>query len=117
MRRASDNRSTSSTPTPSEQPVPSASAENALHRPSAARPRWVLKYMNMSGAPMTVTPPASASEHSPDRTACAARCNATSDDEHAVSTDTDGPSRPSVYDTRPDTRLPPLVVPASTPRP
>ena len=35
-------------------------------------------------------------EHSPGRSACAARCRATSDDEHAVSTVTAGPSRPRV---------------------
>ena len=35
-----------------------------------------------------------ASEHSPDRRAWPARCRATSDEEHAVSTDTAGPSKP-----------------------
>ena len=45
----------------------------------------------MSGVAITVTPPASASAHSPSRSACAARCSATSDDEHAVSTVTAGP--------------------------
>ena len=54
---------------------------------------------------ITVTPPASASEHSPLRSACAARCIATSDDEHAVSIVTAGPSRPNAYDTRPDATL------------
>ena len=49
-----------------------------------------------SAWPSPSTPPASASEHSPGRSACAARCSATSDDEHAVSTVTAGPSRPSV---------------------
>ena len=58
-----------------------------------------------------MTPPASASEHSPDRSACAARCSATSDDEHAVSTDTAGPSSPRLYATRPETTL--AVVPVS----
>ncbi|GAT71398.1 hypothetical protein PS9374_07089 [Planomonospora sphaerica] len=67
--------------------------------------------------PMTVTPPARARVQSPRPSDWQARCSATSDDEHAVSTDTDGPSRPSVYDTRPDTRLPALLAPASTPRP
>ncbi len=43
---------------------------------------------------MTDTPPTSASEHSPERSACDARCRATIDEEHAVSTDTAGPSRP-----------------------
>ena len=50
----------------------------------------------MSGVAITVTPPTSAIEHSPDRNACAARCSATSDDEHAVSTVTAGPSSPNV---------------------
>ncbi|CNM64039.1 Uncharacterised protein [Mycobacterium tuberculosis] len=44
---------------------------------------------------ITVTPPTRARLDSPDRRDCAARCNATNDDEHAVSTDTAGPSRPS----------------------
>ena len=54
---------------------------------------------------MTVTPPASAIVHSPDRSAWQARCSATSDDEHAVSTVTAGPSRPRVNATRPDSTL------------
>ena len=44
---------------------------------------------------MTVTPPASASAHSPARSAWQARCSATSDEEQAVSTVTAGPSSPS----------------------
>jgi hypothetical protein len=43
---------------------------------------------------ITVTPAASAKEHSPLRNDCAARCMATKDDEHAVSTVIAGPSRP-----------------------
>ena len=58
-----------------------------------------------------MTPPANARSHSPDRSDCTAMCNATSDDEHAVSTDTAGPSRPSTYDTRPEATL--EVVPVS----
>ncbi len=45
---------------------------------------------------MTVTPPARASEHSPLRRAWEARCSATSEDEHAVSIVTAGPSNPNV---------------------
>jgi len=52
--------------------------------------------MKTLGLARIVTPPASASEHSPARSACPARCIATSDDEHAVSTDTAGPSNPNV---------------------
>ncbi len=61
--------------------------------------------MKAPGVDITVTPPASARSHSPDRSACAARCNATSDDEHAVSTVTAGPSKPNEYATRPDNTL------------
>ena len=43
--------------------------------------------------------------HSPDRSAWQARCSATSEDEHAVSTVTAGPSRPRVKATRPDSTL------------
>ncbi len=96
LRRASDRRSTSSMPAPSAQPVPSAPAENALQRPSDARPRWRLKSMNASGVAMTVAPPARAIVHSPWRSACTARCRATSEEEQAVSTVTAGPSSPSV---------------------
>ncbi|GAA3673026.1 hypothetical protein GCM10022420_061900 [Streptomyces iranensis] len=104
-RRASDSRSSTTTPTPSAQLVPSAAAENALTRPSAASPPCTANSVNIPGVAITVTPPASASEHSPLRSACAARCIATNDDEHAVSTVTAGPSRPNVYATRPDATL------------
>src|SRR5580692_11104757 len=104
-RRASDSRSTTTTPAPSAQPVPSAAAAYALHRPSGASPRCRENSTNIPGFAITVTPPASASDDSPDRSDWHARCNATSDDEHAVSTDTAGPSRPSTYATRPDVTL------------
>ncbi len=83
-------------PAPSPQPVPSAAAAKGLQRPSGASPRWRLNSMNMPGAESTVAPPASASEHSPERSAWAARCRATSEEEQAVSTVTAGPSRPRV---------------------
>ena len=72
-----------------------AGSENALHRPSGARPRCRANSTNRYGVTMTVTPPASAIEHSPERSAWQARCSATSDDEHAVSTVTAGPSSPN----------------------
>ncbi|GED83712.1 hypothetical protein TNCT6_07970 [Streptomyces sp. 6-11-2] len=65
--------------------------------------------MNVLGVDMTVTPPARASEHSPDRSAWAAQCRATREDEQAVSTVTAGPSKPKVYDTRPEATLPALL--------
>ncbi|PSK61034.1 hypothetical protein B0E53_06884 [Micromonospora sp. MH33] len=112
LRRASDSRSTSSTPTPSPQPVPSAPAANALHRPSEASPRWRENSTKSPGVAITVTPPARARSHSPCRSADTARCSATRDDEHAVSTDTAGPSNPITYATRPDTTLAALPVAA-----
>ncbi|GAA0444578.1 hypothetical protein GCM10009544_04180 [Streptomyces stramineus] len=85
--------------------MPSAAAANGLQRPSGASPRCRENSTNGVGVAITVTPPASASEHSPDRSDCTAMCSATSDDEQAVSTVTAGPSKPKVYDTRPETTL------------
>ncbi len=96
LRRASDSRSTRSTPAPSDQPVPSASAEKDLQRPSGASPRCLLKSTNTLGVDITVTPPTTAIEHSPARSERAARCSATREDEQAVSTVTAGPSSPYV---------------------
>ena len=76
-----------------------------LAAPVGRRPRWRLNSVNSPGVAITLTPPASASEHSPWRSALAARCSATSEEEHAVSTDTAGPSKPKVYATRPETTL------------
>ncbi len=72
-RRASDSRSTTIMPAPSAQPVPLASAENARQRPSDARPCCRENSMKLPGLTRTVTPPASAIEHSPDRIAWHAR--------------------------------------------
>ncbi len=69
--RASERRSTTSMPTPSEKPAPSACSANALQRPSAARPPCTENSANRVGVAMTVMPPASASEHSPCRSAWA----------------------------------------------
>jgi hypothetical protein len=105
-------------PAPSPRPMPSADAENGLHRPSGASPIWRLNWSNSSGFAATMTPPARAVVHSPERSACVARCRATSDDEHAVSTVTAGPSRPKAYETRPDTTLVEMPVtrwPSSSP--
>ncbi|GIJ75332.1 hypothetical protein Voc01_102490 [Virgisporangium ochraceum] len=85
--------------------MPSAADANDLHFPSEASPPCRVISTNVAGVAITVVPLASASEHSPWRSACTARCSATSDDEHAVSTDTAGPSNPNTYDTRPDSTL------------
>ncbi len=98
-------------PAPSPHAVPSAAAEKALQRPSAERPRWRLKSRKVSGVAITVTPPARASSHSPLRSACTARCRATSEDEQAVSTETAGPSSPKVYESRPASTLAEVPVP------
>jgi hypothetical protein len=95
-RSASERRASTSMPTPSDQPVPSASSENALHSPSGARPPWMVNPAKLMGVAITVAPPTSARSHSPPRNACAAQCMATSEDEHAVSTVTAGPSNPKV---------------------
>src|SRR5580698_8663623 len=116
-RRASDSRSTTTTPAPSAHPVPSAAAAYDLHRPSAARPRCRENPTNTPGVAITVTPPARARDDSPLRTDWQARCSATSDDEQAVSTVTAGPSRPSTYATRPENTLPDVPLPAKSAEP
>src|SRR4051812_28552561 len=107
---ASDNRSSTRTPAPSDQPVPSAPAPNALQRPSGESPRCRENSTNRDGVAITVVPPASASSHSRRLNVWHARCSATSDEEHAVSTDTAGPSSPNVYARRPDATLGTLPV-------
>ncbi|GAA4011780.1 hypothetical protein GCM10022247_37830 [Allokutzneria multivorans] len=76
-----------------------------MQRPSGDNPPWWPNSTNMPGVDITITPPASANEHSPLRSDCTAKCSATNDDEHAVSTVTAGPSRPSVYATLPEMML------------
>jgi hypothetical protein len=64
--------------------------------------------MNMAdklGARMSFTPAASADAAPPSRSDCAAKCMATSELEHAVSTATAGPCRWNVYDRRPAATL------------
>ena len=56
----------------------------------------------MCGCRITLAPPASASVHSPLRSARSARCTATNDDEHAVSSVRLGPRSPSAYEMRPE---------------
>ena len=92
--------------------MPSAAAANALHRPSGGQPPLPAElHEHRRGGHHRHPTGQRQIEHSPDRNACTARCNATNDDEHAVSTVTAGPSNPNVYATRPDATLP--VVPVS----
>ncbi len=95
LRRASERRSRTSMPTPSDQPVPSAASANALHRPSPARPPCRVNPKKFMGVDSTVTPPARARELSPLRRDWAARWSATREEEQAVSTVRAGPSSPS----------------------
>ena len=96
LRRASESRSSTSTPTPSAQPVPSAAAGERLAPAVRRQPalpaeldeRVRRRHHRHAAGQRQVALAA--------RSACAARCSATSDDEHAVSTVTAGPSRPSV---------------------
>ncbi|ARX88032.1 hypothetical protein SMD44_07518 [Streptomyces alboflavus] len=111
LRRASESRSTRRTPAPSPHTVPSAAAANGLQRASAASAPCRANSVKAFGEHITVTPPASARSQSPARSACAARCRATSDDEQAVSTVTAGPSNPKVYAMRPVATLPEPPVP------
>ncbi|GAB2758571.1 hypothetical protein GCM10027199_36140 [Amycolatopsis magusensis] len=96
LRCASDSRSSTSTPAPSAQPVPSADSANERHSPSGDSPPCLLNSTMVVGLDMIVAPPASASSHSPLRSDWVARCMATSEDEHAVSTVTAGPTKPKV---------------------
>ena len=112
LRRASDSRSSTSTPAPSAQPVPSAAAANDLHRPSGGQPPLPGElHERRRASPSPSRRPPAPGRTPPTAAPGAARCSATSDDEHAVSTVTAGPSRPSAYDTRPEITL--AAVPVS----
>src|SRR5262249_33390753 len=103
FRRASESRSTTSSPTPSDHPVPSAAAANDLHRPSGANPRCRLKSKNVIGVDITATPPANASEHSPAPRH--ANTTPTRDTDPPVPPPPAGPKPPTTNDTRPDNTL------------
>ena len=59
------------------------------------------KAIVFSGDRIRCTPPAIAMRHSPARKLETARCVATSDDEHAVSSAMLGPCKPRMYEIRP----------------
>ncbi|GAB2724965.1 hypothetical protein GCM10010442_53010 [Kitasatospora kifunensis] len=90
--------------------MPFAESAKDRQRPSAASPPCRANSTKVVGLDITVTPPASASEHSPARSDWAARCSATSEEEQAVSTVTAGPTVPKKYDRRPETTLVALPV-------
>src|SRR5690606_27301506 len=90
---------------PSPRTNPFARASNVLQRPSGAIIRDLESVIVVSGERIRFTPPASAMRHSPALRLFTARCTATSDDEHAVSTATLGPWSPSTNEIRPAATL------------
>ncbi len=80
--------------------MPSAPAPSALSTPSGASGRVAPVTSVLIPARIRLTPPASATSHSPVRRLCAARWSAASEDEQAVSTAMLGPVRPRVCETR-----------------
>jgi len=74
--------------------MPSADAENALHRPSGASTRCWEKSTSTPGPDITVAPPANARLQSLSRRAWQAWWIATREEEQAVSIVIAGPSRP-----------------------
>ena len=92
-------------PQPSLQPAPSACAEKLLHRPSGAIPRSRLNSTNVARRAHHLHAAGKRQVAFAQPQPRQARCSATSDEEHAVSTVSAGPCRPNTYDTRPDSTL------------
>ena len=116
-RSASESRLSTTTPQPSPRTKPSAAASKAWHAPvgdmrlglvEAARRGRREQQVDAAGEGQRRTRPV--------RRLWQARCTATSDDEQAVSTVTDGPRRSKKYDSRLAMMLsaPPVPVQAST---
>src|SRR5690606_2671433 len=94
-----DFRNTSTTP-PSALTNPSASAENARHRPLGDSIEACEKEMKVNGLAMTLMPPTIAVSMRPARNASSAWCKATSEEEQAVSTVKLGPCKLNMYEIR-----------------
>jgi len=118
-RQPASNGSSTATAKPSPRPYPSASAPKLLHRPSADKARtWVMAAVAPKGAKMALAPAAAAKGAlSPRAAERAARCVATSDEEHAVLVGTQGPVSPSAYESLPAMNASPLPVTACALRP
>src|ERR1700736_5814649 len=99
-RTASASRLSTTSAAPSPRPYPSARASNPFDYPSADRNLPLLMATKTSGRNMTLTPPASASDVSPLQRSWHARWTATSEDEHAVSSEMLGPRKSSMKDRR-----------------
>src|SRR5262249_33078295 len=84
---------------------PSASASNALQRPSGERIHDCDIATLGFGQSMTFTPPATAIVESPERKLWQARCTASSDEEHAVSSERLDPRRSKKFEMRLDAML------------
>src|SRR6185312_6379822 len=78
-------------PIPSLRTNPSACESKDRHRPVGERTPALLKLMANAGERIKLAPPATAISASPFHRALQARCTATSDEEHAVSTAMLGP--------------------------
>src|SRR5437762_1847309 len=95
-RNASESLFNTTIPQPSPRPYPSPSASNVLHLPSLASACNLQSERNAEGANIKLTPPARAREDSPRCKLSQARWTVTSDDEHAVSREMDGPCTPKM---------------------
>src|SRR6185437_2495177 len=108
--RAIESRLSTTTPHPSPRTYPFARASKALHLPSGESACDRENRRVSQGESIRLTPAAMAMVHSSLRRLWQARCTATSDEEHAVSTDRLGPWRPSVYESLPGGKQWPLPV-------
>ncbi len=97
---------------PSARTKPSARSSNALHCPSAESIPACENVTAVNGCNMALAPPAKAIVQLLARRLFTARCTATSEDEHAVSTARHGPLTPKKYASRPGAapRFPPIPV-------
>ena len=86
---------------PSPRQYPSALASNVWHQPSVESIPYAAKARENFG-PSSPTPAAIATGHSPPISPVEARCAATSYEQHAVSSEIQGPVSPSVKEIHPE---------------
>lgn len=104
-RSASARRFRTTKPQPSPRTYPSAAASKVLQRPAGDIIPDLEKAIGGNGESIRFTPPASARLDSPRCKLSHARCTATSEDEHAVSTHRLGPWQRRKCESRPATLL------------
>ncbi len=102
---ALESRLSTMTPHPSPRTKPSARASKVLHLPSADSACSLETATPKCGDRSKLEAPTIARSHSLLRRLLVARCSATSDEEHAVSTERLGPLRSSKYERRLATTL------------